>query len=137
LTRPAGLPDSRLPPNSQAIRRLQREAVQPCQEICSRGIAPGTTDATAANGGNPVNIYSPNPWEDGSSGSHLDDDFFSGANAQLMNASDDDGLGVRQVSPIEIAILRDMGYLDIVPEPSGMVLLALSLGAWFLPRRRP
>lgn len=67
------------------------------------------THAVAAYGG-PVPLYSPDPWEAGSSLSHLDDYTFTGADAQLMNAVADSGLGIRVLSPIEQGILQDLGY---------------------------
>lgn len=42
-------------------------------------------NAVAANGGNDVYLYSPETWSDGSSGSHLDDQFYGGT--YLMEAS--------------------------------------------------
>jgi hypothetical protein len=60
--------------------------------------------------GSYVPLYTPRPWEAGSSTSHLDDDTFTGSNAQLMNAVTDTGLGVRVLSPIELGILADLGY---------------------------
>ncbi len=66
-------------------------------------------NAIAAYGA-PVPIFTPNPWESGSSGSHLDDDTFTGANAKLMNAYADTGLGIRVLSAIELGILKDIGY---------------------------
>ena len=66
-------------------------------------------NAVAAYGG-PVPIYTPDPWEAGSSGSHLDDYTFTGSNTQLMNALADYGLGIRVLSPVEQGILQDLGY---------------------------
>lgn len=67
-------------------------------------------NAVAANGGNPVPVYTPNPWEGGSSGSHTDDNTFTGNNALLMNAATETGPGVRTLSAIEIGILMDLGF---------------------------
>jgi hypothetical protein len=67
------------------------------------------TNAVAAYGG-AVPIYTPRPWGPGSSTSHLDDDTFVGSDTQMMNAFSDPGLGVRVLSPIELAILKDLGY---------------------------
>ncbi len=92
--------------------------------------------AVAANGGNPVPLYSPNPWEDGSSGSHLDDFFFSGANQLLMNSASEPGPGIRTISPIEIGMLFDGGYLNIIPEPSAALLVLGSTALVFVRRRR-
>ena len=69
----------------------------------------GGTLAEAASGG-PVPLYTPNPWESGSSMSHLDDATLTGSNQKRMNAAADTDLGVRTISPVELAILRDLGY---------------------------
>lgn len=78
--------------------------------------------ATEAYGGDLVPLYSPDPYEEGSSGSHLDDVTFAGANQMLMNAMTDRGLGVRVLSPIEIGILRDLGYRVNAPAPATFAL---------------
>jgi hypothetical protein len=68
-------------------------------------------NAVAANGGRPVVLYSPNTWEEGSSGgSHTDDATYTGSLALLMNAATDTGLGSRTLSALELGILRDLGY---------------------------
>ncbi len=67
-------------------------------------------NAIAANGGNPVVIYSPDPWEDGSSGSHTDDATYTDDAAMLMNAIADVGPGIRTLSEIELGILQDLGF---------------------------
>lgn len=82
----------------------------------SNGVFFSGTHANAANGGNPVNIYSPNPFEEGSSLGHLDDAFFTAQNL-LMEAATDVGPGARTLSTIEIGILRDIGYTNINPSP--------------------
>ncbi len=92
------------------------------------------TNAMAAYGGR-VPLYSPNPWEDGSSGAHMDDTTFTSTNyadlnsKQLMNAADGTGLGRRTLSLIELGILRDINY-TVIPEPGTWALL--SLGGGFL-----
>jgi hypothetical protein len=91
-------------------------------------------NAIAAYGG-PVPLYTPNPWESGSSGSHLDDSTFTGAQTQLMNAVTDSGLGIRVVSAIELGILKDLGY-TVVPVPATASAL-LFIGFAFLRRRKP
>lgn len=68
------------------------------------------SNAVAANGGNPVVLYSPTTWEEGSSGSHTDDETYVGENAHLMNAATDIGPGIRTLSEIELGILRDLGF---------------------------
>jgi len=71
-------------------------------------------NAVAAYGGL-VPMFTPNPWDGGSSMSHLDDATFTGANGQMMNATTDSGLGVRVLSPIELGILKDIGYTVVIP----------------------
>ncbi len=82
-------------------------------------------NAVAANGGNPVGLFTPNPYEEGSSVSHIDDDnpAFMGL---LMLAATEEGPAARMYSPIEVGILTDLGY-DVIPEPSTGVLLGLGL----------
>ncbi|EHB57852.1 hypothetical protein MycrhDRAFT_0287 [Mycolicibacterium rhodesiae JS60] len=100
------------------------------------GLYFGGANATAANNGNPVPLYTPNPWESGSSMSHLDDDYYNGSTEaraeKLMNAASDTGLGVRTLSAIEIGILKDLGY-TMVSQSAGAAVLFLGL---MLVRRR-
>ena len=97
------------------------------------GLYFGGSNAIAAYGG-PVPIYTPSPWEPGSSGSHVDDSTFTGAKSQLMNAKADPGLAVRVVSAIELGILKDLGY-TVVPVPVSAGAL-LFVGFAFLRRRK-
>jgi hypothetical protein len=86
-------------------------------------------NAVAANGGQLVSLYSPTTWNGGSSGSHLDTDFFTGANEQLLNhaSSLSEGLDIRSLSAIELGILKDIGYTQVVPEPSAALLGVIGL----------
>ena len=90
-------------------------------------------NAVAANSGHPIPLYSPSTWEDGSSGSHLDDDYYTGDQTLLMNAATNTGPGIRSLSSIEIAILKDIGF-TAVPEPwhsslaTGAFLIVYILG---------
>ena len=83
-------------------------------------------NAVAANGDNPVGLYTPNPFEEGSSGSHIDDEnpAFAG---QLMLAATGPGPSARTLSAIELGVLRDIGYTMVtqisVPEPSTLLLM--------------
>ncbi|WP_328361381.1 Ig-like domain-containing protein [Mycobacterium sp. NBC_00419] len=97
------------------------------------GLYFGGTNAMAANNGHPVPLFTPNPWQSGSSMSHLDDTKFTGSNAKLMNASTDTGLGVRTLSAIEIGILKDLGYDASVP-PQNVALFVI--GFVFIRRRK-
>lgn len=98
-------------------------------------------NARAGYGGNPVQIFSPNPYEDGSSGSHVNDYLFnqpSGLNAeQLMNAASGMGPGIRILSAMELGIMKDLGYA-MIPEPSmgGLLLLAGMVGLCVVAFRR-
>lgn len=78
----------------------------------------GGRHASAAYGGY-VPFYSPNPWEEGSSGSHTDDATFTLDGALLMNARTGTGPGVRELSAIEVGILRDLGYIVVIPVSAG------------------
>lgn len=95
------------------------------------GLYFGGPNAVAAYGG-PVPLYTPWPWEWGSSVTHLDDDSFTGADTMLMNAVTDTGLGVRVLSPVELAILKDLGYTVFEPGPLQAMVL---IGFGFLRRR--
>ncbi len=75
-------------------------------------------------------LYTPNPWEPGSSVSHLDDDTFTGADRLRMIAYSDLGPGIRVLSPVELAILEDLGYQVQSPGPA-MAFVGLPL-----PRRQ-
>jgi len=98
------------------------------------GLYFGGVNAIAANGGLLVPLYTPSPWESGSSVTHLDDSTFTGAKTQLMNAMADTGRGIRVLSAIELGILKDLGY-TVVPAPATASTL-LFIGFIFLRRRR-
>jgi hypothetical protein len=74
--------------------------------------------ARAANGGQPVGLFSPALWEDGSSGSHLDDDN-PAQGGLLMLAATGTGRYRRSLSNIERGILEDLGFtLHPLPPPT-------------------
>jgi hypothetical protein len=91
-------------------------------------------NARAANGGNPVKVFSPNPFQSGSSLSHIV------LNDAVMQFSIPPGTARREYTPQELGILADLGYNIItpaaVPEPSSYVLLSLVGLAYGLKRRR-
>jgi hypothetical protein len=74
------------------------------------GLFFGGTRAVAVYGG-PVPLLTIDPFRPGSSFSHLDDDTFIDGDEKLMNAFKYPGPGVRVVSPVERAILTDLGYV--------------------------
>lgn len=89
-------------------------------------------NAVAVYGGL-VPLYTPSPWESGSSVSHLDDSTFFGANDKLMAAMVSKGLALRTLSPLEVAMLKDLGYTM----NSNPVYALFFLGVGFLRRRKP
>lgn len=85
-------------------------------------------NAVAANGGDLVNIFSPDPYDNGSSLAHLDDEFFT-SDALLMEAATVPGTGTRTLSGIEIGVLKDIGYTNIsaVPEASTYTMMTIGI----------
>ncbi len=80
-------------------------------------------NAVAAFGGR-VAIFSPNPWQQGSSGSHIDGGPGGYINeAFLMDPSVSSGLGLRALTTTEQGFLRDLGY-SVVPEPAATGLIS-------------
>lgn len=91
------------------------------------GLYFGGPGAVAANL-TPVALYTPNPWESGSSMSHLNANY-------LMRAIVNIGPASRNVSQVELAILSDIGYT--INGASGTpVLLFVGFIALRLRRRR-
>ena len=79
--------------------------------------------AVAANGNQPVGLFTPGEFSEGSSGSHLDDEnpSFEGF---LMLSGTDFGPGSRTLHPIEKAIFEDLGYQLIGSTPTSMLDLS-------------
>jgi hypothetical protein len=86
-------------------------------------------DAVAFYGG-PVPIYSPSTWASGSSLCHLAEDI---SPEPLMSPFISLGEEIRGPTPLELEVLKDLGY-TIIPEPGALTLLAL--GALTAIRRR-
>lgn len=96
------------------------------------GLYFGGRNAVAAYGGL-IPLFTPDPYQGGSSISHLDDQTFTGDDQKIMNAQTDTGLGLRVFSAMEIGILKDLGYNIVMPESPPYAAL---IGAVFLMRRR-
>lgn len=88
-------------------------------------------NATEASGGSGIPIFSPTIWKTGSSITHLDGDSLTTMQL-LMSPSVSSGLGSRALSPMEIGILKDLGYANVaansaVPLPAGIWLMVSGL----------
>ncbi|MCP5214051.1 MAG: PEP-CTERM sorting domain-containing protein [Pseudomonadales bacterium] len=120
-----------------ALDGARWSAVSVAGGTCGTGLLFTGANAMAANGGNAVEIYSPNPWEGGSSGSHMDDACYTipgNVSTYMMEAQTIDGLGVRTISAVEVGMFRDIGYSEFgrtvtndVPEPAIIYLLTAGL----------
>ena len=75
----------------------------------------GGLNTVVANGGTAAKLYTPNPWQVGSSLSHLDQNTFGGDVNRLMTPSY--GGVTRHPGPVTLGIFQDMGWLraDGVP----------------------
>jgi hypothetical protein len=84
-------------------------------ELAQGGVEQGIffngENAVAANGGFLVPLYTPAPFEQGSSITHLDDDAEGMEDFMMLSASDP-GAGNRQYSEIALGVLKDLGYED-------------------------
>lgn len=67
-------------------------------------------DANNVNGGMPVQLYSPFPWQPGSSYSHLDQDTFGQSDNSLMRPRLDRQFAIHSPGPIMCGMLSDMGW---------------------------
>ncbi len=77
-----------------------------------------------------VGLYSPTAFEQGSSGSHLDDQNTAYASLMMLAATGA-GPSSRSFNPIEENIFKDLGYTQvgqIIPEPSTLILAGLAFG---------
>jgi len=78
-----------------------------------------------------VPIYAPDPYEAGSSLSHLDTGTFPDA---TMSHAISIGDTRRTLSGLEIAMMDDMGW-DVIPEPASLLCMALAAGGFLGIRR--
>ena len=81
------------------------------------------SNGRAAYSGQLVPLYSPYPWEEGSSFSHLDDQTFPGGNINaLMTPQLGPGEATHNPGPVLLGIFKDMGWPNAatVPGPVGL-----------------
>ena len=71
--------------------------------------------ANAANGGNPVKIYTPSTWSGGSSYSHLDYDTFNNTSNELMVYAVSAGEATHTPGDITLGMFEDIGW-DMAPD---------------------
>ena len=98
-------------------------------DLVSNDIFFAGANASAANGGSPVQIFAPSTFYPGSSLSHLND---PGA---VTSYSVGPGDIRRSFSAIELGVLEDLGW-NVVPEPTEGILLGLGLAGLASTRRR-
>ncbi|WP_426573250.1 DUF4214 domain-containing protein [Aquihabitans sp. McL0605] len=77
----------------------------------SDGLQWGGPWGTAANGGTLLRLYSPNPFERGSSVAHLDEDVYpTGTANALMTPYLDDGEALHDPGDLALGMLHDLGW---------------------------
>lgn len=85
----------------------------------------GGANAKAANGGAHVKMYTPNPWEGGSSIAHMDDATYPAGNVNsLMTPFLANNEVVHRPGPVVLGIFQDMGWvttLDVPGKVTGLV----------------
>ncbi|MCU1371115.1 MAG: hypothetical protein JWO77_2309 [Ilumatobacteraceae bacterium] len=80
----------------------------------SNAVRWGGAQGTAANGGTKPYLYSPNPWEDGSSIYHLDEaKYATGTPNALMTPYLDDGEALHDPGDIVLGMMRDVGWTTV------------------------
>jgi len=90
-------------------------------------------NAVAAYGGL-VPLFTPEPWEPGTSVVHFDPDRAPSGQTYLMSPYYDRGAGVRTLTPVEMGMLTDLGYTVVYP--SGVSVAFLFIGFGFVRRRQ-
>ncbi len=92
-------------------------------------------NASSANGNNPPRLFAPNPWQGGSSYSHLDEAAFNNTVNALMTPSFAPGEALHHPGPVGLGIMSDIGWsvnsnLIVFVD---RVNLGFEDGSWFNP----
>ena len=89
-------------------------------QLVDGGVFIGGDNVTAALGGR-AKLYSPHPWQEGSSNSHFDERTYAAGTANaLMTPVLDNGEAIHDPGPAMLALFRDIGWstTDVPPPPT-------------------
>jgi hypothetical protein len=89
-------------------------------QLQSNGLFFNGAQTRAANGGTPPRLYAPNPYEQGSSVAHFDEDTYGPGNPNsLMTPFLDDGESIYNPGPFTLGLFADLGWSVVTaPAPS-------------------
>ncbi len=77
-------------------------------------------NANTGNGGTPPELYAPNPWDPGSSFSHLDEAVYPPGNMNsLMTPQLQPAEAIHNPGPVTLGIFDDIGWTTTPPPPPG------------------
>jgi len=107
-------------PNGSAFTALADDAAR-AAALTGGNLYWGGANGKAANGGNPVKLYAPNPFEAGSTYSHIDPSQ-AGVGGLLFPALSD-ATYFAGPTAVELGVMKDIGF-SVVPEPSAYALIA-------------
>ncbi len=118
----SGLPtiyDQFLTLGPNGTRLLDLPQNQRVAALVSSNVFWNGVQATAANGGTPVEIWAPNPYQMGSSTSHVDHTIDATTASAIMQAARPTGKAIHAPLTFERAMMRDMGW-NIAVTPSSL-----------------
>lgn len=96
--------------NNIPLLNTPNNSVELGNKLVSGNLYFNSIKANAANAGNKVKIYTPSPWESGSSYSHMDYNTFNNTVNSMMVPSISDGEANHNPGAIVLAMLEDMGW---------------------------
>jgi hypothetical protein len=95
----------------QPILAFPNRSAALAAQVTSNDLFLSAPATNAANGGRPAKLYAPNPWEQGSSYSHLDEATFGPGNPNaLMTPRIGRGEAIHNPGPVTLAMFSDMGW---------------------------